>query len=264
MFYGDRFIFNGVNCEQFGLILYNIGSDKQAPTSFSSNSDFSEDRLPRRYDSLFYGSSCNTPLSFQMTFGVTQWDVDHQKHFDRWDFEKIASWLTGVNGYRWLQIIGEFGIDVVKYKCKISDLQVVEAGIYPYAFSCKVTCDSPFAYLPEETISVQTGSAIVKNRSTYNGIYYPKLEITLDEETELSISNVTTNQTMTFNVPAAYQSSVITVDCQNQIITVSSGDNLYPYCNKVFPGLARGDNTIIVSGNCNVAFICNFPVNVGS
>lgn len=44
-FYGDRFIFDGIPCEEFGLMLYDIGSTGQQPTSFASNSDFMEDRM---------------------------------------------------------------------------------------------------------------------------------------------------------------------------------------------------------------------------
>ena len=58
-FYGDRFIFDGIPCEEFGLILYDVGWSKQDVTGFASDSEFSEDRIARRYDPLFYGVSQN-------------------------------------------------------------------------------------------------------------------------------------------------------------------------------------------------------------
>jgi len=65
-FYGDRFIFDGIPCEEFGLMLYDVGSTGQQPTSFASNSDFMEDRINARYDPLFYGIRRNSQLNFQM------------------------------------------------------------------------------------------------------------------------------------------------------------------------------------------------------
>lgn len=264
MFYGDRFIFDGVSCEEYGLMLYNVGSAKQSQTSFASNSDFSEDRIARRYDPLFYGVTINTPMSFPMTFGLNPDLVDQRKYLDRWDFERIASWLTGLDGYRWLEII-DAGLEHVRYKCRITDLQIVEAGIYPQVMSCKVTCDSPFAYLATEEFTLSEGDSILKNRSTYNGMYYPKMEIGMNGESSVTITNNTTGDEFTLSsVPSSFQNATYYVDNQNQIITMSTLDNPYPYfSSKHFIGLKRGDNNITITGDCSVKFICDFPVNVG-
>lgn len=266
-FYGDRFIFDGIPCEEFGLILYDVGSSKQDATGFASDSEFSEDRIARRYDPLFYGVSQNGQLSFSLVFGLNPQMINENVSFDRWDFEKIASWLTGRDGYKWLEI-GDDAECYYRYRCRISNLKVVQAGIYPQVFTCTVTCDSPFAYLPTQTYEYQydgESKLIFHNRSTYNGFYYPKLEIELKGSKAFAIINSSdNNRKFEFNnIPTAYASATVLVDNQNQVITSSNGDNLYPCFNKRYFRLVRGDNDLLVSGTGVLRIICDFPVNVG-
>lgn len=266
-FYGDRFIFDGVPCEEFGLMLYNVGSTQQNATTFASNSDFVEDRIFRRYDSLFYGTSQNGQLSFSLVFGLDPDKVNVGLYFDRYDFEKIASWLTGRDGYKWLQI-GDDTEGYFRYYCKISDLKVIQAGLYPQCYSCTVTCNSPFAFMPEKTFSYDIANSetiIFHNRSTSNMYYYPKVELVLGGCTNFSIVNKTDNnrETALTDIPAAYAVATVTFDNQNQILTSSHGDNLYPCFNKKFFRLVRGDNVLSVTGTGTLRLICEFPVNVG-
>ena len=266
-FYGNRFIFDGVPCEQFGLILYDVGSAKHSATSFASNSDFMEDRITTRYDPLFYGVKRNGQLTFTMTFGLDPHKVGEGLYFDRWDMEKIASWLTGKDGYRWL-IIGDQDESYFRYRCRISDLKIVEAGIYPQCMSCSVSCDSPYAYMPEQVFSYTisgTEEILFRNRSTHNGFYRPELEIAIDGTDSFSIVNQSdANRELAFSdIPAAYSHATIRIDNQNQIITSSTGDNLYPFFNKRFFRLVRGDNHLTVTGTGTLKIICAFPVNVG-
>lgn len=65
------------------------------------------------------------------------------------------------------------------------------------------------------------------------------------------------------DIPAGFANAVISIDNQNQIITSSTGDNLYPYFNKKFFRLARGDNRLKITGTGKLKILCSFPVNVG-
>jgi phage-related protein len=265
-FYGTSFIFDGVPSEEYGMMIYDVGSSKQDETAFVS-SKFIEDRISRRYDPLFYGQTYNDPLEFKLTFGLHPELIDQGKHFDRYDFERIASWLTGRNGYKWLTICGE-DADYVRYKCQITELEIVEGGVYPQVFTCKVSCDSPFGYTREMVfnyVCTDTLSPILHSRSTYNGFYYPKMTIALNGASEISVTNQSDGgRIFSFSgIPAAFQNAILTIDCLNQTIVSSTGDNMYPYCNKRFFRLIRGDNNLSISGNCTVTFNCSFPINVG-
>lgn len=266
-FYGDRFIFDGTPCEEFGLILYDVGSAKQSQTSFAADGNFAEDRIGRRYDPLFYGAKINGQLSFSLTFGLDPDKVTYGLYLDRWDMEKISSWLTGKSGYRWLSV-GDEDEGYFRYHCRISDLKVVQAGLYPQCMTCTVTCDSPYAYMPVQEYEFNisgTSEITFHNRSTHNGWYYPKTEITLAGATSFSIENISDGgRVFAFtSIPAAFANATISIDNQNQVITSSTGDNLYPYCNKKFFRLVRGDNQLKITGTGTLKLICEFPVNVG-
>lgn len=265
-FYGDSFIFNGVPCEEFGMMLYDVGTGN-SPTQFASNSKFFEDRIARRYDPLFYGSTQNDQLTFTMTFGLNPDFVNDDRYFDRYDFQKIASWLTGINGYRKL-IILEPGLEDKYYNVRISDLATVVAGCYPQVFTCKVTCDSPFAYMTEKEFVFENAdgdemTVNVFNSGSYNGYYYPKMMIELNGSDSVSFCNTSDHdRTMSFaNIPSGYSNETLLIDNLNQIILAD--DNFYPFSNKKFLRLVRGDNKIKITGKCTVKFVCSFPVNVG-
>lgn len=55
----------------------------------------------------------------------------------------------------------------------------------------------------------------------------------------------------------------IYVDNENQVITNSMDLNLYPYFSMRFMRLVKGDNLLKITGNAEVKFICEFPVNIG-
>ena len=70
--------------------------------------------------------------------------IDARQSLDRYEVEAIATWLTGHNTRKWLTIV-QADMETFRYKCFISELRLITDGDYPWAFSCKVSCDSPFA-----------------------------------------------------------------------------------------------------------------------
>ena len=83
------------------------------------------------------------------------------------------------------------------------------------------------------------------------------------EETA-SIQNLSdNNRTFQFKELPGGNSLTIYVDNKNQVITDSMDLNLYPYFNMKFMRLVKGDNLLKITGNAEVKFICEFPVNIG-
>lgn len=264
-FWGTEFIFNGISCREYGMMVYSFDNNRQDDTNFQAG-EIVEDRIPGRYDSLTYGLVQNQPLEYTLVFGVSVGSPQIREGIDRYDVEAISSWLTGHNTRKKLMIIQE-DMEPFWYKCFISELKLISYGNIPRAFSCKVSCDSPFAYtLPiKKTFSVQD-SKIVKmfNRSSYNGYYKPKMEVTIFGGNNLTIENLSDNgRVFQFSNLLDSGSLVITIDNQNQIITNNMGLNLYPNFNMKFMRLVRGDNKLKITGNANVTFICEFPVSIG-
>ena len=266
-FYGSEFVFDGKSCKEFGLMLYDVGSDSQGDVKFQSVGKAQEDSIAGRYSSFFYGLEQNQSLSFTLIFGVNTDSIDHGESLNRFEIEEIASWLTGHNTRKWLQIV-QPDMEGFRYKCIISELKLITHGSLPWAFSCTVTCDSPFAYTYPEVykydISDNGASLRIFNRSTYNGYYKPTVSIKISGGGSVSITNKSDNDRMLSFSDLPSSSLDITIDNENQIITEKNlGLSMYPYFNYNFLRLKRGDNLLQFEGKCSIEIVCEFPVNVG-
>lgn len=264
-FNGCEFSFDGIPCTEYGLMIYDIDSESQGDTAFQTG-EVSEDRTSRRYDSLMYGLTQNKALEFTLVFGANIDSVDANESIDRFEIEAIASWLTGHSTRKWLSIMQD-DMEQFRYKCLISELKLITYGNMPWAFSCKVTCDSPFAYtFPEECSYTVSGELSINlyNRSSYNGLYMPDIEISLTGASSFSISNVSdNNRIFSFDALPTGEALIIYIDNKNEVITNNLGLNLYPYFNLNFFKMKRGNNQIKINGHGKVKFICEFPVNIG-
>lgn len=265
-FHGCEFVFDGVSCSEYGLMVYDFGSTKQSDVSFPSAREPEVDRVAGRYDSLFYGLEQSDPLEFTLVFGANMESIDANEAMDRPEIERIAAWLTGHERWKWLSIVQD-DMEGFRYKCVISNLKLITQGQMPWAFSCTVTCDSPYAYTYpiEKSFSVNgTKTVVLHNRSSHNGFYKPKCEITINDSGDFSVTNESDGKrTMAFSALPTGGAVVISVDNQNQIITNDRSLNFYPYFNMKFLRLRRGDNVLTLKGNGTIKFICEYPVNIG-
>ena len=265
-FYGTSFIFDGIPCEEMGLVMYDFSSAKQTETMFSSNLEISEDRISGRYRPLMYGGNINSPLEFNLVMCASDNKTYYNHPFDRWDLQKISSWLTGHTEYKWLEIV-QPDMENYRYKCIISDLKVVEVAGNKWGFSCKVTCDSPYAYTKPYVYHL-TGETTINSISSANLFYYPIINIDSYSAgtISISVSNQKEESVFTMNdVPLS--AGKISIDCENGIITCDGDFNMYQYVsfsNKFhFPRLYRGDNLITLSGITSCSVTCEWPVNIG-
>ena len=116
-FNARTFIFDGVPCEEYGLMLYYFDNPSTRESSVGTNVDIMETRLNRSTKPIFYGTTMNEPMQFSMTFGslepMTKYEVD-----------LVSGWLTGHSEYKWLEIIQDDLADV-RYKCFINNLNEV-------------------------------------------------------------------------------------------------------------------------------------------
>jgi len=271
-FYGCEFSFNGIPSSQFGLMLYDFGSPVEDGI-FSSGLEISEDRTARRYRPLFYGVTQNTPLTFELTFGVNPDSIDADKPLDRWDMAAIATWLTGQDGYRYLEI-AQPDMEAMRYRCIITDLSYVTYGKMPWAMRCTVTCDSPFAYLRPETSNFNATNATTNIPSSVvlcraaTKYYYPTVTISFAGNSgamggAFSIVNHSDGD-REFKFTGLNGTQAITIDNENEIITTTEDINLYDsLVGYKFFRLVRGRNDLAIAGNGSVAITCEYPVNIG-
>lgn len=264
-FYGSYFSYDGIPCTEYDLMIYDVNNTVQSGGGFSSSVTITEDRLARGYSSIFYGTSQNKPLTFTMVFGLINARAIEDKNLDRWDLEAVASWLTNANEYKDL-VIEQDDMEMVKFKCIVTDLKIISWGNIPWAFSATIQCDSPFAYTFPETYTFSGGTTRnrIFSRSSFKGFYYPVMEIIRGGSGDIEIVNTSDNNRSfkLTNVPSGI--SRIYVDNQKGIIKDTvNGVNLYPYFNFNFLRLVRGDNYLNITGNGTVSIICEYPINVG-
>lgn len=264
-FYGTSFSFDGISCEEFGLMLYDLDSSTQGASAWATGTKIKEERIPGRVRSIYYGKTEESNLEFTLIFGADEHAARAGEPIDRYEMQAIALWLTGPDDYRYLQI-DQPDMAGLRYRCMITDLKMVELHGKKWAFSCKVHCDSPYAYTLPRTYSYSlygTGEAVLVNPSTVNVLYRPKVTIELTSSM-LAFVNTTTRSSIKFeNVPTF--PDTITVDCERGIVTSASGLNLYPYLRSLnFVSLSPGENKLVwLGGVGTITFECEFPMNVG-
>lgn len=264
-FYGCYFSFNGIPCTEYGLMMYDFGTKSDSSGALSVDTEIVEDRIARRYTPLHYGTITNEPLEFTMTFGADTNAIDKSEYLDRWDMDAIANWLTAHDKYKWLEIT-QPDMELFRYKCFITDLKYTEVGKLPWGFTCKVICDSPFAYQYPETYRYVVNGITeidILNKSSYRGYYKPNLTITLSKGGTFSITNVTDNNRLMQFTGLPTSTTTIHIDTENEIITCDSLANPYQYFNFNFLRLCRGTNHLVLSGVGAIDIVCEFPINIG-
>lgn len=264
-FYGESFIFNGISSSDYGLMVYDIGGSDQSSTEFASTVKISEEYVGTKWKPYFYGVTYDQKLEHEITFGINSERIDADQYLTRPEIEEIATWLTGHDGYKVLEIEQE-DMTWVRYKCIVTKLSVATYGRIPYTFKATFTCDSPYAYeYPRDYNYVVSGTRTVHlfNESSVHGFYYPVIEI-INPDSSVTIENLSDNG-RTFaltDIPASI--SRITVNNDTKVITNDQSLNLYDNCNYLFFRLVRGSNKIRITGNCTVKITCEFPVNTGA
>lgn len=263
--WGYHFVFDGIPCEAYDLMIYDIGNNTQGETEFSNAVSIVEASAGNRWRPLFYGTKFENKLEIEMVFGVIQDRIDEQRFFDRQEMSQISAWLTGRSDYCWLEIQQD-DMEDIRYRCIVTSLSAISYGNIPVAFKATFTCDSPFAYMYPRIYEYSVnGSADIEffNESTHNGYFLPQMEITAPNGGDFVITNDSDNgrSFCLHGLPASSNTIVINNDAG--VISTSSGDNLYPYFNFRFFRLKRGLNNLHITGTGTLVIHCEFPVAAG-
>ena len=265
-FQGNKFIFDGIPGETYGLMLANINHANQNAGNIGGTWKVQEDRIVRRAVGLDYGVTANDPLSFPITMVA----MEDNRYFDRYDVAAVAGWLTGHQSFKTLTVL-QPDMEGIYYKCRITKLEAVEIGMRIVGFTATVTCDGPFAYRATnrwEATAAATGvDAVYCNASNVNDYFYPTL--LLEGVTgDVCIKN-TTDQNREFvlsGLPVGTRT--IEIDCVHQIMTASDGINLYNYWNvdtpKYLPRFVRGNNRLVLTGDYELTIQGDVAWNVGN
>lgn len=263
-YYGRAFVFDDIPCEQFDLMLYDIG-DQDSDIELGGSMKIEEETVGDNWRPYFYGTRPGDKLEFDMVFGVNERRLDDGKYLDRWELAEVSTWLTGHNGYKWL-FIDQPDANLYGYRCMISQPKVTRYGSVPWALEVHVECDSPYAYLETKNISYTiNGSKTIEiyNESSLNTPYYPKLTFQRTSGTAFSVRNAQDNNRgpELTGIPGSVTN--ISIDNEHCVIDNNQSINLYSGFNFQFLRLVRGYNNLTITGTGTLTITCEYPVNVG-
>ena len=265
-FYGTSFIYDGVPCDQFDLEIYNIGGASQPAGKFSSAVSIIEESLNAKYKPMFLGTNMDKKMEISLVFGVKEQRIDEKIFLDENEQEQIASWLTGHNEYKYLEITQPILKDV-RFKCICTSLEKIEVGMRTYGFAATFTCDGPYGYRYPQTFRYEidgTKTILFDNISGHNGYYKPKLIYIPSSGGTFSIVNATDDDYAVRLTGLPGGTGRITMDNEHCILESANGVNLYPYSNFHFLRLKRGYNSLTVTARGTLILICEFPYNCGT
>lgn len=244
-FGGLEFSFDNINCSEYGLKLFTIGGSGGGSVSGGAEMTLYTDKPARGYKFNLLGVSEEEPLTFDLSFGTTQ-------PMTRNEISKIQKWLFGHKTYKKLTIIQE-DMTKVHYNCILTDSEIELFGNRPMLITCKVICDSPFAWEDEVTYSYNQTSITHDNTSDINDYTYPKIEFTATSST-VSIVNLS-NQGRTTEFTNLTVGEIITLDNERQILTSSKGLKRLKNFNKNWFELVPNENIIRVVGANNFSMV---------
>lgn len=172
----------------YGLVVADIGSSKQSTGAVGGKATIFEDRISRRSTGLDYGAYSNEPLSFPIVFTVTH----GKRRLDRYELAAISGWLTGHSDFKEL-VICQPDMDLITYKCRITNLETYDIGMKQVGLTATVTCDGPYAYISMADSVISCGgttSYFYHNHSNVNDYYRPMIKIECTG-TDIMINNQT-------------------------------------------------------------------------
>lgn len=260
MFNAYEFTFAGESSLMRGLMLYDIGGNRQESVSFGNGASITEMRMGGRIQPIHFGVDYHAkPLEFKLVFGS-------DRPMDRFEMESVAMWLTGYQDYQWLSIEqGDLGH--VQFRCLITSLTPIHHGWLPVAFEAKVRCDCPYAYsYPFEKQYQIKGETQVLfgNNSTVREFIKPALAIYPApgvEEVKIVNKSDGGRTFLLSKLPA--DALHISVDNNCGVLQeLNHGYNLYDNFNLNFFRLVPGDNELELTGDGVVTVSGRFLYNM--
>lgn len=265
------FEYDGVSCEEYGLMYYEIDGNSQSDGVINEGFSPVSDHVARRFRPIHYGVEKSDHMEFDMVFGSLE-------PLDRVDIGNIARWLTGRNYYAPL-IIHQDDMYGIQYKVIFTDMQIIDIDGIPYAFSAHAICDGPFAYTEPLSQAFQCGSVLTtyfNNISNVPEMYAPDLRIELASGSNFMLRNITTGETFSLEFDGANTEDItIYIGGDTKVLRFESNDmsslslNLYRYMKLngerhfVFPRFAQGENEIEITGDCTLHIDSEFPMQIG-
>lgn len=257
MFDSTEVLLGGHNLQQeFGLYLVKIDSGI-TESHFGITQSIIEDSIENIDTPFFYGVK-REPFTFQATFvRQKEWDFKTRLEFNEIVFKRhYQEFISADYPYILYRVI-----------C-VDEPNKVFFGEQGGYVSLNFRTDSPYAWSPVSVQNYDLSQNITKttiqveNRSNVIDFYYPQMEFTLLEGSDISFKNLTDGG-REFTFTGLIPNETVSIDNQWQVIKTDV-PNVYRYvnCNRQWLRLRKGVNYIDITGKCYLSFRLQVPIAI--
>ena len=255
------FIFDGIPSTEYNLKILSLGDSDDSET-LVADKEISKIIAPNDTRYRILDVFDKEVLTFKLQVFPTNDDfISFEK------IQSITNWLFNKKDYKKLQIL-DIDISHLYFNCILTNATKLMAAQNVIGIEFTVECDSNGAWEFNKTntydYSATTGThTFMFNNmsSSLNGLS-PYLTITMYEDGNFSMTNLTTGQQITIN--SLNNTEVITMDCANQIISSNLNSYLFDDFNGEFLYFQHGLNSMSVTGKCKIVMMYQNQVKVGS
>lgn len=255
--FSNSFIFNGITSQELGVVLCSFEQNSERHETGISFNINKSNLTPNRDKANLYSKSYASVLSFTMS--LVKCDG---KLFTRDEYFNLVKIFTSPLSYSALTLEDEYHKDITYYViCKKYTEWMPDSNMRGLEFEFE--CNAPYGFEIKTLEFDETVKSILIDNTSHemNKLYYPEIEITATQTGTITLTNITTGaEPFTINLRNTQK-----VYIDNELGDMYDNMNLLSYedSNLKWLGLQYGVNTIRVSGECRIRFICKYIRKVG-
>lgn len=257
MFIHEKFVFNNIDCSEYGIIVVRPDSNS-IETPWGVNRSIIEEKIPSNPIAFFMGVE-EIPLTIKINIAK----VDGKKWNGK-ERREIISWLFLKN---YAPLISYDDPDIAYYVLINNDVTRVDFGLESGYVELQFRSLAPYGYsYPKSDIyypssiihnNIHNSIITIENKSNILDYYYPKLRFEMLDAGDLTIQNLTVKGE-TFKFTGLQQGEIIYIDNESRYIESSlqsQGIFRRGNFNKSYLRLTRGKNRLKITGNANLSFV---------
>lgn len=261
----SQYIFDGILCDTYNLRLCSFEDNGGLQTSSAGSTiELTTAKHPHSNKWARYNAQYSAPIEF--TIQVMKTDGSE---IDALEQEYINRWMIRRDDYKWFQF-GQTDYMDIFFNVQVTESNILSVGNRNIGMSFKCVTDSPFGYseIKTNTYVFTNGNYINHiDQSSEIGYLYPTMEITIATAGTFGLTNAIDDNRL-FKIDNCTVGEVITVDCENKIITSTKHTHaLYDDFNYNFFRFANtfssSLNRLTATGDATVKFTYRLPRKVG-
>lgn len=280
---GKSFVFNGINSEDYNVIIGWVESEPDVSTNGLTREVQKSPTNRKKLKDNVYGTNTTEPIIFN--FSIVRID---DTEITREESIRINQWLTSSPLPQLLKF-NDCESYMLHYYAICTQIKDIVIGGKLIGKELIFTTNSPYAFMTkvEKTFDITDSHTFYINNTadSYDGYFYPIVTITTTSN-NIVIENITDKKSVTLDLTTVATNTngnkVIKLDCENMKILDTNGKLIYAsdlgwnteyqsyvssndsYMNNIYwLRLLKGMNQIKVTGTCTFKIECEFSRKAG-